>query len=83
MQPRKRRRIRTPDDGPQKQLGAKIRELRVRGELTQEELADACDLHPTEIGRVERGDRDVRLSTIVRVARGLDVAPSVLLDGLR
>lgn len=83
MQPRKRRRTRTPDDGPQKQLGENIRELRLKLGLTQEELADACDLHPTEVGRVERGDRDLRLSTIMRVARGLDVAPAVLFDKLR
>jgi transcriptional regulator with XRE-family HTH domain len=82
VHPRKRR-IRTPDDGPQKQLGVTIRELRLRSELTQEDLADACDLHPTEIGRVERGERDLRLSTIVRVARGLDVAPGALLDDIR
>lgn len=82
MQAGRRRRVRERDDGPQKRLGANVRALRIAGSLTQEELAAACDLHPTEIGRVERGDRDLRLSTIVRVAAGLDVAPSALLEGL-
>jgi transcriptional regulator with XRE-family HTH domain len=60
-----------------------VRRLRLARELTQEELAAACDLHPTEIGRIERGERDLRLSTVVRVARGLDVAPEKLFTGLR
>ena len=50
--------------------------------LTQEDLADACDLHPTEIGRIERGERDIRLSTIMRVARGLQIPPHKLFDGI-
>lgn len=83
MPPPKRRRVRVPDDEPQKRLGANVRRLRLAHELTQEELAAACDLHPTEIGRIERGERDLRLSTVVRVARGLDVAPETLFSSLR
>lgn len=78
-----RRRVRIPDEEPQKRLGATVRSLRLDRELTQEELAGRCDLHPTEIGRIERGERDLRLSTVVRVARGLDVAPETLFSGLR
>lgn len=82
VQPRKQRRPRVHDGAPQKQLGDNIRRLRLKQELTQEDLAHACDLHPTEIGRIERGERDLRLSTIMRVSRGLGVPPSVLLDKL-
>jgi len=82
VQPRKQRRPRIHDDAPQQQIGNNIRRLRLQRDLTQEDLAHACDLHPTEIGRVERGERDLRLSTIMRVARGLDVPASALLDGL-
>jgi transcriptional regulator with XRE-family HTH domain len=45
-------------------------------------LAVACDLHPTEIGRLERGERDLRLSTILRVADGLGIVPEKLLHGI-
>jgi transcriptional regulator with XRE-family HTH domain len=83
VQPGKRRRVRIPDDEPQTRLGANVRRLRLEDDLTQEELAAACDLHPTEIGRIERGERDLRLSTVVRVARGLDVTPAALFEGLR
>jgi predicted transcriptional regulator len=79
---KRRRRVRTPDVVPQKKLGENVRALRESRDLTQEELAAACDVHPTEIGRIERGTRDLRLSTVVRVARGLGVTPSELLDGV-
>jgi transcriptional regulator with XRE-family HTH domain len=82
MQSRTTRRGRKPDPATQKQLGQNIRARRQEGDLTQEDLAGACDLHPTEIGRLERGQRDIRLSTLVRVARGLQVPPRTLLDGI-
>jgi transcriptional regulator with XRE-family HTH domain len=70
------------DRAPQERLGQNIKTRREVDDLTQEDLAAACDLHPTEIGRIERGERDIRLSTVVRVARGLHVAPSELLEGI-
>ncbi len=45
-------------------------------------LAHRCDLHPTEISRLERAVREPRLSTIVRLACALDIEPKVLLDGV-
>jgi transcriptional regulator with XRE-family HTH domain len=83
VQPRTTRRGRKPDAATQRQLGQNIRSRREQDGLTQEDLAAACDLHPTEVGRLERGERDIRLSTVVRVARGLRVAPSDLLNGIR
>lgn len=82
MQQRNRRRVRAPDVAPQVRVGENVRTLREKRNLTQEELAEACDVHPTEIGRIERGTRDVRLSTIMRVARGLRVPAADLLDGV-
>jgi transcriptional regulator with XRE-family HTH domain len=45
-------------------------------------LASASGLHRTEISLLERGVRDVRLSTIVRLARGLGIPPAELLADL-
>ena len=59
-----------------------MRELRGRQELSQDALADATDIHPTAIGRMERGAREPRLSTILRLAHGLDVQPGELLNDL-
>jgi transcriptional regulator with XRE-family HTH domain len=46
-------------------------------------LADRCGLHRTEISLLERAGREPRLTTIVRLARALDVEPVELLAGVR
>jgi transcriptional regulator with XRE-family HTH domain len=61
-------------------VGRTIRRLRERAEMSQEELAGECGLHRTYVGSVERGERNVSLDNIVRIARALAVRPSVLLD---
>jgi predicted transcriptional regulator len=43
-------------------------------------LALECDIHWTHIGRLERGERDPQLSTIVRLATGLHIPAARLLD---
>ena len=66
------------------QFAANLRRQRDRVGLSQEALADICDLHRTEISLLERSKRSPRLETIVILARGLDLAsPSDLLDGIR
>jgi transcriptional regulator with XRE-family HTH domain len=59
-----------------------LRELRHEAGISQERLAYACSLHRTEISLLERAEREPRLSTIVRLARGLGVAPAALLEGI-
>ena len=66
-----------------RQFGRNLRALRLKAGMTQEELAHAAELHPSEISRVERAQRDPRLTTIMRLAAGLDVPPASLLDPLR
>jgi len=51
--------------------------------LSQEGLAEKADLHWTYIGGIERGERNVSLLNIVKVARALGTAPSSLLEGIR
>jgi transcriptional regulator with XRE-family HTH domain len=68
---------------PRDQFGANVRRIREKAGLSQEALSGRSGLHMTEISRLERGERDPRLATIVRVARGLEVAPSRLLVGIR
>lgn len=63
-------------------FGERLRDLRGRQELSQDALAHATDIHSTAIGRMERGAREPRLSTILRLARGLDVQPGELLNDL-
>ena len=51
-------------------------------ELSQEKLAERCELHWTYIGQVERGQRNLSLHNIVRIAKGLDSDPGELVRGL-
>ena len=64
-------------------FGANLREQRKAAGLSQEALGHRCSLHPTEIGRLERADREPRLSTIVRLSRALEIEPAELLAGIR
>ena len=55
-------------------LGRRIRSLRERKSWSQEELAAECGLHRTYIGSVERGERNVAIVNIERIAVALGVA---------
>jgi transcriptional regulator with XRE-family HTH domain len=68
---------------PVEQFAANVRARRVAAGLSQEQLSRLTDLHPTEISRIERAVREPRLSTIVRVARALEITPSELLERVR
>lgn len=67
---------------PHELFARNLRAQRNRLELSQEALGHQCGFHPTEISRLECAEREPRLSTIVRLARGLDVRLSVLLRGI-
>ena len=65
------------------QFAENLRERRARAGLSQEALADVCDLHRTEISLLERSKRSPRLETIVILSRGLQLSsPSELLEGV-
>ena len=68
---------------PSRRFAENMRQARLRRGLTQERLAYACKLHRTEISLLERGERDPRLSTVVRLARALDCTPSSLLEDVQ
>jgi transcriptional regulator with XRE-family HTH domain len=70
-------------DVVRKQFAANLRKHRDRAGLSQEALADICDLHRTEISLLERCKRSPRLETIVILARGLELSsPGDLLEGI-
>ena len=55
---------------------------RQRRGLTQERVAELADLHMTDVGRIERADRDPGVRTIAKLAAGLRVPASRLLEGI-
>jgi transcriptional regulator with XRE-family HTH domain len=64
-------------------LGERLKELRIGLGISQEELADRCGLHRTYVGSVERGERNLSLENIVKIARALRTTPSHFLDGIQ
>lgn len=62
-------------------FAARIREERKRQGLSQEALAEKTGLHRTYIGSVERGERNVSIDNIERIAKALDVKAADLLIG--
>ncbi len=60
-------------------LGRAIRELRRSAGISQEGLADRSSLHRTYVGGIERGERNVSFSNLLRLANALGVRPSELL----
>ncbi len=63
-------------------FGDRVRHLRKKRGWSQEELADACGLHRTYVGAVERGERNISLVNIVAFAHALGVKPANLLEGI-
>ena len=60
-------------------LGRNIRSRRTARHLSQEQLAARSGLHRTYIGGVERGERNITVENLERIANALEVAPAELL----
>ncbi len=68
----------TVDDA--RAFGERLRELRVERGVTQKALARAAGINQTTASILEQGAADPHLSTVLRIARGLGVAPRVLVE---
>ncbi|GFO72843.1 XRE family transcriptional regulator, regulator of sulfur utilization [Bathymodiolus japonicus methanotrophic gill symbiont] len=71
--------LRKPSQEITQILADNIRTFRKSKHLSQEELADMCELHRTYIGSVERGERNVTLSTLEALSTTLGVSVPELL----
>ena len=64
---------------PRVAFGLRVRAVRASRGLSQEALADLAGLHRTYVGSVERGERNIALLNIYRLAEALGVEPADLL----
>jgi transcriptional regulator with XRE-family HTH domain len=67
---------------PRQRFAVNLRKARKRQGISQEELGFRCELHRTEISLLERGGREPRLGTIVKLAGALETTPGALCDGI-
>jgi transcriptional regulator with XRE-family HTH domain len=72
--------VRRTEDCSRAKLGANLRDARERLGLTQEQVAERCGVHATEVSRIKAGKRDPRISTLLRLAKAVEVKPGRLLD---
>jgi transcriptional regulator with XRE-family HTH domain len=61
-------------------LGKNLLAARTKLDLTQEEVADRCGVQAGEVSRIERGQRDPRVSTLEKLAAAVELPPARLLD---
>lgn len=57
-----------------------VKSFRKSKNLTQEQLAELCDLSTNYIGDIERNRRKVTIDTIEKIAKGLNISPADLLN---
>lgn len=63
-------------------VGEAVRRARKKAALSQEALAERADLHPNYVGEIERGETNISLDVIVRLAAALETRVASLLRDL-
>lgn len=61
-------------------FGEKVRELRVKKQLSQEKLAEFADVHRTYIGMIERAEKNITLVNIEKISKALGISISKLFE---
>jgi transcriptional regulator with XRE-family HTH domain len=61
-------------------LGTNLRAARKELGLTQEQVAERSGVQAGEISRIEAGKRDPQVSTVLKLAKAVEIAPGRLLD---
>lgn len=63
-----------------KQIGEKIRKIRLEKGLSQEELAFEAELHRAYVGQIERGEKNIGVQNLQKIAAALKIKISKLID---
>ena len=65
-----------------KTIGQRVRNYRIKQNLSQEKLAEMSGFHPTYIGQVERGEKNATIESIARIASALGISLATLFEKL-
>jgi transcriptional regulator with XRE-family HTH domain len=57
-----------------RKVGDRVREIRKSKGISQEELGDRSSLHYTYIGKVERGEKNITLESLVKITKALEIS---------
>jgi transcriptional regulator with XRE-family HTH domain len=71
--------IRQSDKVNLKKLGANIKKLREAKDLSLRELSYECDIDNSKISKIEKGQVNITVTTILQLAKALEVHPTELL----
>ena len=63
-------------------FGDRVRSLRKEAGWSQEEFADECEMDRTYVGGIERGERNLALRNIEKIAIALGISIAELMDGV-
>ncbi len=69
-------------DSPVRRFGQNVRVARLARGWTQEDLSHASGLAVVQVSRIERGTREIRLTTLLRLLAALEQRPDDLLSDL-
>jgi len=61
-------------------FGKNLEKIRTDRGLSYRQLAQRCDVDFSEISKIEKGERNIQLTTIIELAKGLDKTPKELFD---
>lgn len=64
------------------ELGLRIRAIRKSRNLSQEQLAELCNLHPTYIGQLERGEKNATIESICKISNAFHMSLEKLFEGI-
>lgn len=63
-------------------VGERVRDLRMKRGVSLRQFAVQSGFNPNVLSRIERGDHNVTLETLIRLCRALDTTPAELLRGV-
>lgn len=61
-------------------LGIHIRQLREKKNISQQNLADLCNMPKTTIGRIERAEVSVTIKSLIKIANALEIEPKDIIN---